>query len=138
VEACAAFGIPEADICAMVTHPGTGQPIDPKTLRRHFRSELDRAFTQAKLKVAGSLYKNATTATKAYPGGIPVAQIFFLKTRARWSDRPAPIEPPPPPEQTQTGLTWDDARRILFMISKAKSSTPKPATPSLPKNKTPA
>ena len=34
VEAMAAYGIPEADIARVME-------IDPKTLRRHYRSELD-------------------------------------------------------------------------------------------------
>jgi hypothetical protein len=36
VEALAGFGIPEADIAGLIG-------IDPKTLRKHYRQELDRS-----------------------------------------------------------------------------------------------
>jgi hypothetical protein len=60
----------------------------PKTLRRHFREELDRAATEANAQVAQSLYQQATSGKKT------AATIFWLKTRALWRESPA-IEPPP-------------------------------------------
>ena len=47
--------------------------IDVKTLRKHYRRELDTALILANSNVAKSLYKNAND-------GNVTAQIFWLKT----------------------------------------------------------
>ncbi len=74
VEAMAAYGIPEIDI-AMVLG------VDPKTLRKHYRDELDMGETKANAQVAGFLFNSARS-------GNVTAQIFWLKTRARWRETP--------------------------------------------------
>lgn len=71
-EALAAYGIPEADISGVVG-------IDPKTLRKHYREELDLGETKANAQVAGFLFNSAKN-------GNVTAQIFWLKTRARWKE----------------------------------------------------
>jgi hypothetical protein len=70
--------------------------ISPKTLRKHYREELDTGATKANVKVAESLYRKAT-------GDGPqsvTAAIFWLKTRAGWKqagdekvDKNAVIQP---------------------------------------------
>ena len=67
VEAMAAYGIPETDISRVVG-------IDPKTLRKHYRDELDLGETKANAQVAGFLFNSAKN-------GNVTAQIFWLKTR---------------------------------------------------------
>src|ERR1035438_7038269 len=47
-----------------------------KTLRRHFREELDRGATEANARVAQSLYQLAIS------GKCVAATIFWMKTRA--------------------------------------------------------
>ena len=74
VEAMAAYGIPEIDISRVVG-------VDPKTLRKHYRDELDMGETKANAQVAGFLFNAAR-------GGNVTAQIFWLKTRARWRETP--------------------------------------------------
>lgn len=75
VEALAGFGIPEDDIARTIG-------IDPKTLRKHFRDELDTGHIKANAKVAQSLFKKATG-----EGNQSVtAAIFWLKTRAGWKE----------------------------------------------------
>ena len=74
VEALAAYGIPEADISGVVG-------IDPKTLRKYYREELDLGETKANAQVAGFLFNAAKN-------GNVTAQIFWLKTRARWRETP--------------------------------------------------
>jgi len=74
VEALAAYGIPEADISGVVG-------IDPKTLRKHYREELDFGETKANAQVAGFLFNAAKN-------GNVTAQIFWLKTRAKWRETP--------------------------------------------------
>jgi hypothetical protein len=75
VEAMAAYGIPESDISRVVG-------IDPKTLRKHYRDELDLGETKANAQVAGFLFNAARS-------GNVTAQIFWLKTRARWKETPS-------------------------------------------------
>src|SRR3978361_1592136 len=74
VEALAAYGIPEADISGVVG-------IDPKTLRKYYREELDFGETKANAQVAGFLFNAAKN-------GNVTAQIFWLKTRAKWRETP--------------------------------------------------
>jgi hypothetical protein len=69
VETLAAYGIRETDISRVVS-------IDPKTLRKHYRDELDLGETKANAQVAGYLFAAAKN-------GNVTAQIFWLKTRAR-------------------------------------------------------
>ena len=45
----AAYGIPEGDISRVLS-------IDPKTLRKHYRDELDLGATKANAQVAGFLF----------------------------------------------------------------------------------
>lgn len=77
VEAMAAYGIPEHDIARVVG-------IDPKTLRKHYREELDLGETKANAQVAGYLFNAAKN-------GNVTAQIFWLKTRARWRETPVEL-----------------------------------------------
>jgi hypothetical protein len=108
----------------LVLNPETGAPIDAKTLRKHFRHELDSGHTKADTMVAQSLFKNATTATKAFPGGIPIAQIFWLKTRARWKP-PAPDEPPQQPLTPTEQNEQDTVRRLAFLLQRGALEQPK-------------
>jgi hypothetical protein len=75
VEAMAGYGIPEADIARVIG-------IDAKTLRKHYREELDIAHVKANSAVAQSLFKKAT-------GDGPqsvTAAIFWCKTRMGWKE----------------------------------------------------
>jgi hypothetical protein len=73
----AAYGIPESDISRVVG-------VDPKTLRKCYRDELDLGETKANAQVAGFLFSAAK-------GGNVTAQIFWLKTRARWHEVPTEL-----------------------------------------------
>src|ERR1700730_10560277 len=75
VEAMAAYGVPEADIARVIA-------VDPKTLRKHDRQELDIGSVKANTKIAESLYR------KALGDGAQsvTAAIFWLKTRAGWKE----------------------------------------------------
>jgi len=71
----AAYGIPEADVARVLG-------IDPKTLRKHYRDELDTGSIKANSRIAESLYR------KAMGDGAQsvTACIFWLKTRAHWKE----------------------------------------------------
>ena len=56
--------------------------IDAKTLRKHYRDELDLGTAKANAQVAGFLFNSARN-------GNVTAQIFWLKTRAGWKETPS-------------------------------------------------
>src|SRR5256886_5694386 len=72
----AGVGVPQDDIAKMIG-------CAPKTLRKRFRSELDRGVAEANATMSGYLF----AAAKA---GNVTAQIFWLKTRAHWREGAAP------------------------------------------------
>jgi hypothetical protein len=73
VLALAGYGIAQHEIAGMMD-------IDPKTLRRAFRAELDTGAARANAAVAESLFYMATK------GRVPAAAIFWLKCRAGWKE----------------------------------------------------
>jgi hypothetical protein len=74
VKALSGFGVPQNDIAAYLD-------IDPKTMRKHFREELDRGSLEATAKVAQSLFNMATS------GNNVAAAIFWMKARAGWREK---------------------------------------------------
>jgi hypothetical protein len=83
----AAMGTPQEDTARLIGIRS------PKTLRKHFRKELDLGATEANYKVATTLFSMATS------GQCPAATIFWMKTRNRFRERPpeeaSRIMPPP-------------------------------------------
>lgn len=71
VRMMAGFGVPQPDIAAHLE-------IDPKTLRKYFRQELDRGTIEANVKVTQSLFQMATS------GKNVAAAIFWMKARGGW------------------------------------------------------
>jgi hypothetical protein len=71
----AGLGVAQDDIARIVG-------CAPKTLRKRLRAELDRGVAEANAMISGSLF----AAAKA---GNITAQIFWLKTRARWREESA-------------------------------------------------
>jgi len=67
----AGYGMPQIDIAHLITEDG----IDPKTLRLHFRKELDRGAPKANSNVAQRLYQ------KCMAGDI-TSIIWWEKTRS--------------------------------------------------------
>jgi hypothetical protein len=53
--------------------------IAPKTLRKHYRDELDHGKAKANMAVGGSLYQKAI-------GGDTTAAIFWAKTQMGWRE----------------------------------------------------
>jgi hypothetical protein len=87
VKSMAGLGVPHEDIARKIG------VRSPKTLRKHFRDELDLGSTDADYNVRRTLYQMATS------GEYPAATIFWMKARAGWRERPAfegATVPPPP------------------------------------------
>ncbi len=73
VRSMAAYGIPQEEIARSIG-------VTAKTLRKHFRQEVERATTEANARVAQSLFQQATSGTCA------AAAMFWLKCRAGWRE----------------------------------------------------
>lgn len=54
--------------------------IDDKTLRKHYREELDQSLAKANASIGGALFNKAK-------GGDTAAMIFWMKTQAGWKER---------------------------------------------------
>tara|TARA_R110002126_G_scaffold289307_2_gene443997 strand:+ start:1701 stop:2063 length:363 start_codon:yes stop_codon:yes gene_type:complete len=78
--------------------------IDPKTLRKHYRQELDLSTAKAVAQIGGALY------TKAMAGDNS-AIIFFLKTRGGW-------------RETDKAEDKDDSASLTDSISKLIDKLP--------------
>jgi hypothetical protein len=83
VRKLAAVGMPHEHICRVIKDDGA-RPIDAKTLRKHFREELDEGMLEANALVANALFKFATDPD----GGMKAvhAAIFWLKARSNWRE----------------------------------------------------
>ena len=87
VKTLSAYGIPQEQIAREVG------VRSEKTLRRHFREELDRGLMEANAKVAQTLFRMASSGESA------AATFFWLKSRAGWRERAvqaATVVAPPP------------------------------------------
>jgi hypothetical protein len=73
VKSMAACGIPHEQIAKQVGIRSA------KTLRKHFRRELDSGIAEANYQMARSLFKRGT-------GGDTAAAMFWLKCRAGWRE----------------------------------------------------
>jgi hypothetical protein len=73
VESAVGMGLDQQSISKLLD-------INPKTLRKFYRRELDTGAAKANLSVAKTLYKRATS------GKDTIAGIFWLKARAGWVD----------------------------------------------------
>ncbi|MGB3667888.1 MAG: hypothetical protein WA963_13075, partial [Bermanella sp.] len=69
----AMVGTPQETIASILN-------IDSKTLRKHYRDELDSALAKANATIGGSLFNKAKN-------GDTSAQMFWLKTRAGFSEK---------------------------------------------------
>ena len=74
VEQMCAVGIPQESICKVVR-----DRIDDKTLRKHFRRELDTAKVRANAQIGGTLFNKAVN-------GDTSAAIFWAKTQMGWKE----------------------------------------------------
>jgi len=86
VKSLSAVGITQEEIARQIG------VRSPKTLRKHFREELDRGAIEANASVAGALYNKAMA-------GDTGAQKFWLQCRGGWrpgpSFEPRATQPPP-------------------------------------------
>ena len=74
------------DLVQLHTMVGTTQEtiasiigIDPKTLRKYYRDELDQSKAKANATIGGALFNKAKS-------GDTTAMIFWMKTQAGWKE----------------------------------------------------
>ena len=72
VESTSGLGLPHEQIASLVG-------IDDKTLRKHYRAELDSGKAKANGNIAKTLYNKAM-------GGDTTALIWWTKAQMRWSE----------------------------------------------------
>ena len=72
VEISAGLGLPHEQIGALIG-------IDDKTLRKHYRQQLDIGKAKSSAAIARSLYNKAM-------GGDTTAMIWWTKAQMRWSE----------------------------------------------------
>ena len=72
VESTSGLGLPHEQIAALIG-------IDDKTLRKHYRTELDEGKAKASSQIAKTLYNKAL-------GGDTTALIWWTKSQMRWSE----------------------------------------------------
>ena len=93
--------------------------IDAKTLRLHYRSELDHAMAQANATIGGALFNKAK-------GGDTAAQIFWMKTRAGWRERQEIDHTSSDGSMSPKGLPDDLAAALDALAGKLTSGDPSP------------
>jgi len=94
VEQMSAVGIPQEDISQVVR-----DGIDAKTLREHFRMELDTGGIRANAKIGSMLFNKAMA-------GDTTAAIWWSKARMGWK------------ESTVHELTGKDGKPIITKIER--------------------
>jgi DNA-binding CsgD family transcriptional regulator len=98
VKLMVAAGIERLDIAACLG-------IDPKTLRKYFKSEMRTAAQRANAQVAGSLFNKATSAD--HPQAVTAA-IWWTKTRMGWK------------ETVKNEHTGEDGEPILAVVTRVR------------------
>lgn len=78
VQVHVACGTTEEVLCKLLGLSG-------KTIRKHYREELDFGAALANAMVAGKLFQKAMSGDQA-------SMFFWLKTRARWRESPTELE----------------------------------------------
>ena len=72
VESSSGLGLPHESIAVLVG-------IDDKTLRKHYRAELDMGKAKANGQIAKTLFQKATS-------GDTTSLIWWTKTQMKWSE----------------------------------------------------
>lgn len=93
VKALSGYGVPQEDIAIHMD-------MDAKTLRKHYRRELDRGTIEANAKVAQTLFTMATVDKNV------AAAIFWMKARAGWREKPLPDEEAANQEPKKVVISW--------------------------------
>jgi hypothetical protein len=92
VETSAGLGLPHEQIGALIG-------IDDKTLRKHYRTELDLGKAKASAQIAKTLFNKAQ-------GGDTTALIWWTKAQMRWAETQKQEVSGPDGSAQQHVVTW--------------------------------
>jgi len=95
VRSYAARGTPQEDIAKLIG-------CDAKTLRKHFRKELDLGMAEANAAMCGYLFAAAAAGNVA-------AQIFWMKTRMHLRERE-------PPQDEIPGTDAGSSSQVVILL----------------------
>jgi len=146
VKAAAGYRIAEDEIVKVIINPQSKRPISVKTLRLHFRDEIDQGYASLHIRIMAATVRNALGDVRQGPDGKAevvregnvTAQIWLQKTlygARELVDLPAPIATPEADEMSEI----EGARRVAFTMAlgahmvarqeKKKPPKPKPRPP---------
>lgn len=118
VKALSMFGVPHEAIAGHVINPQTTKAIDAKSLRKHFRDELDSGEAASKALVAKTVFRHAT----GKGAGAASAAIFLAKVRLGWKEPAQSVEltgkDGGPVEQRTTTV---DEKQVAATVAKLES-----------------
>jgi len=107
VQVLSGIGVPQDQIALIIG-------VDPKTLRKTCRDDLDRGMAEANTKVAQTLFSMATR------GDNTAATIFWMKARAGWREKQEVVVEPGTgwfmmgvPEAPSVEAWVDEAQRVM-------------------------
>jgi len=109
VRTLAGQGMRQTDIAALMLNPHSGKPITDKTLREHFRYELDAGKAAAVSDLTEKAHQIALNDARG-PEQVRML-IFLLKTQGRFSEERFTDEAPGNEARAESR---DDARARLF------------------------
>lgn len=115
VEMMAGWAIPEVKIAKVLT-------IDPKTLRKHFATELDVGHARLEAQLAQNLLRIAQGDDRQSL----IATIFALKSRFGWIEQQPPVREQPLGKKRR-GWKQHSARSPAFQIRAQETAAILPA-----------
>ena len=107
VKNLSALGIPQDDICTLVAIRSA------KTLRKHFRRELNRGMTEANVKVGQTLFRMATSGQNLQ------ATLFWMRTRSRTESRVRQTKAIFEVSTYQPPITEEHRKQVEIMLNSA-------------------
>jgi hypothetical protein len=126
VQALAGMRMPEEDIARLVGPNG----IDPKTLRKHFPSELDRGPAIARAKVKQTFLQEATS------GRSVKATLEWDRRYGGWKENPAGQQENPSEKSEESENELD--QRITDVVTRIRAARGVSSVPGEPKQATEA
>lgn len=124
VQMMASFRIPETEMLLLIKNKN-GVPITAKTLRKHFREELDTGYTHLKTRLMAASVRDAlgeqdvdatTGKVKIVRPGNVTAQIWLQKSLFGAREN-IEVIPPAPVADEADEATLDAARRVAFTMA---------------------
>ena len=106
VVALTSFGVNDVEIARYIG-------VDPKTLRKYYRDEMDTASTRANATVAKFIFRTASGAALKDGNGATYADcvraaMFWAKTRMRWRETDRPGEDGDTPQAVTIRIAVDN------------------------------